>query len=74
MIRQGNRAQANFRKSETLPRRMRYKLPIMLPKTEEKTANLPILCLLCVMVLIALTVPALYFGVMRSLPPSGTWA
>lgn len=41
---------------------MRYELAIMLPKTDEETANLPALCLPCVAVVSGLTVPALYFG------------
>ena len=41
---------------------MRYEMAIMLPKTDEEAANLLGLCLLCVTVVSALTVPALYFG------------
>ena len=41
---------------------MRYELAIMLPKTDEEAANLLGLCLLCVVVVSGLTVPALYFG------------
>lgn len=41
---------------------MRYELAIMLPKTDEEAANLLGLCLLCVVVISGLTVPALYFG------------
>lgn len=41
---------------------MRYELAIMLPKTDEKAANLLALCLLCVVAVSGLTVPALYFG------------
>ena len=41
---------------------MRYEMAIMLPKTDEEAANLLGLCLLCVAVVSALTVPALYFG------------
>ncbi|WP_292521939.1 hypothetical protein [Methanoculleus sp.] len=41
---------------------LRYEMAIMLPKTNEEAANLLDLCLLCVAVVSALTVPALYFG------------
>jgi len=41
---------------------MRYELAIMLPKADEKAANLLGLCLLCVAAVSGLTVPALYFG------------
>jgi len=41
---------------------MHYEMRIMLPKTDEETANLPALCLLSVAVISGLTVPALYFG------------
>jgi hypothetical protein len=37
-------------------------LAVMLPKTDEETANLPALCLLSVAVVCGLTMPALYFG------------
>jgi len=41
---------------------MRYELAIMLPKADEKAANLLALCLLCVAAVSGLTVPVLYFG------------
>lgn len=41
---------------------MRYEFSIMLPKADEKAANLLALCLLCVAAVSGLTVPALYFG------------
>jgi O-antigen/teichoic acid export membrane protein len=41
---------------------MRYELAIMLPKSDEKAANLLALCLLSVVAISGLTVPALYFG------------
>lgn len=41
---------------------MRYELAIMLLKSDEKAANLLALCLLSVVAISGLTVPALYFG------------
>lgn len=41
---------------------MCYELAIMLPKSDEKAANLLALCLLSVVAISGLTVPALYFG------------
>ena len=50
---------------------MHYEMRIMLPKTDEETANLPALCLLSVAVISGLTVPALYFGGDAPLPSAG---